>query len=144
MHSALVDFGVAPSETSPSAATRISSADAADVDLSCRDADADIRDENFPLDDDSFILPPRTLAYRLIDLFFEHVAPILPLVHEPSFRRGVEALYDDHESASIAFRSLINVVFAYGCDYLELELARTYELSQDFHDRATDLILLVC
>ncbi|KIX08526.1 uncharacterized protein Z518_03182 [Rhinocladiella mackenziei CBS 650.93] len=109
-----------------------------------RDADADIKGENFPLDDNSYVLPPRTLAYRLVDLFLDHVPPILPLVHEPTFRNELDELYDKRKSAGIAFRSLVNVVFAYGCDYLELDLARTYELSQDFHERATDLILLVC
>ncbi|KAK5193429.1 hypothetical protein LTR99_006981 [Exophiala xenobiotica] len=140
IHSALADFGVAPSGTSPSDTTT----EMPNSDMSFRDADADIREENFPLDDNSFALPPRTLAYRLVDLFFDNVAPILPLVHEPTFRKDLDALYEHDKSGSIAFRSLINVVFAYGCDYLDLELTRTYELSQDFHERATDLILLVC
>lgn len=144
IHSALADFGVAPSGASPSDVTRISSSDVPNVDTFARDAEADIRNENFPLDDDSFVLPARPLAYRLVDLFFENVSPILPLVHEPSFRKELDAFYDNHKSASIAFRSLVNVIFAYGCDHLALDLTRTYELAQDFHERATDLILLVC
>lgn len=114
------------------------------MNASCRDADADIRAGNFPLDDDNLILPSRVLANRLVDLFFENVAPILPLVHEPSFRQELNAYYDDPRSESIAFRSLVNMVFAYGCDYLQLELSQTYQLSQEFHKRATELILLVC
>ncbi|KIW95283.1 uncharacterized protein Z519_03867 [Cladophialophora bantiana CBS 173.52] len=113
-----------------------------DDDFSHQDTDADIREE-IP-DQNCFVLPPRALAHRLVDLFFDNVAPILPLVHEPSFRKELDALYDDHKSASIAFSSVINVVFAYGCDYLDLDLKRTYELAQTFHERATDLILLVC
>ncbi|KAK4944638.1 hypothetical protein LTR10_016072 [Elasticomyces elasticus] len=144
IHSALADFGVAPSGTSPSDVTRISSTDMPNVDTFVRDAEADIRDENFPLDDDSFVLPARPLAYRLVDLFFDNVSPILPLVHENSFRKELDAFYDNQKSASIAFRSLVNVIFAYGCDHLALDITRTYELSQDFHERATDLILLVC
>ncbi|KIW34463.1 uncharacterized protein PV07_01241 [Cladophialophora immunda] len=142
IHSALADFGVAPSGTSPSDA-RATHGDAESENSSIQDADAMIREEQYPLDD-SFVLPPRALANRLVDLFFDHVYPIVPLVHEPSFRKEVDALYTDRRSGSIAFRSMVNAVFAYGCDYLDLGLARTYELSQDFHERATDLILLVC
>ncbi|KAJ9639739.1 hypothetical protein H2204_003532 [Knufia peltigerae] len=144
IHSALADFGVAPSGTSPSETTQVQYSDLQDMNASCRDADADIRAGNFPLDDDNLILPSRVLANRLVDLFFENVAPILPLVHEPSFRQELNAYYDDPRSESIAFRSLVNMVFAYGCDYLQLELSQTYQLSQEFHKRATELILLVC
>lgn len=122
----------------------MSSTDVPSGDLSGREADAQIREENFPLHDNCFVLPQRSLAYRLVDLFFDHVYPLLPLVHEPSFRKELDALYDDGKSATVAFRSLANVIFAYGCDYLELDLTRTHQLSQDFHERATDLILLVC
>lgn len=34
--------------------------------------------------------PPESLGAELIDLFFERASPILPLIHEPSFRRNVE------------------------------------------------------
>lgn len=109
-----------------------------------RVSEEDIRDQNYHLDSNSLALPDRDLAQRLVDLYYENVAPILPLVHEPTFRRDFDEMYSKNKPVSIAFRSLINVIFAYGCDYLELDLPRTYELSQEFHERATGLILLVC
>ena len=80
---------------------------------------------------------------RLVDLFFEHAAPILPLVHEPSFRRRFTAVYNNEEEATMPFRTLLYIIFACGCDYLDINLNRNYELGQAFHRRASELILSI-
>ncbi|OIW35200.1 hypothetical protein CONLIGDRAFT_627257 [Coniochaeta ligniaria NRRL 30616] len=95
---------------------------------------------------DNFVLPPHTLASELVDLFFTHAFPLFPFVHEPTFRRRFAATYrkSNSEPLDIPWQSTLNLVFAFGCDYLCLPLQQIYELSQTFHRRGTELILSVC
>lgn len=93
---------------------------------------------------DNYILPTRALASNLVDLFFEHVFPLYPFVHEPTFRKRFAATYGDNPEMDVPWQSTLNLVFAFGCDYLELPPDQIYELSQLFHRRGSELILSVC
>ncbi|KAF2461172.1 fungal-specific transcription factor domain-containing protein [Lineolata rhizophorae] len=142
IHSALADFGLAPSDASKR--QRQSSPDPApDSSLPEGTPHFTAGNSNEP-SADRHILPPKALANRLADLFFEHTAPELPVVHEPTFRRMFSLVYERNNKPSISFQALLNAVFAFGCDNLDLSLSQIYELSQMFHRRATGLIISVC
>lgn len=145
IHSALADFGLAPSGTVSTPGTLVS-----DVvsDGSLPEGKPTIMTiGNLDPNADKFVLPPRAMADRLVDLFFQEVWPMLPLIHEPTFRKRVASVYDDtrhnKQKATIPFLTLMNMVFAFGCDHLDLELSHIYELSQTFHGRASELIYSV-
>lgn len=95
---------------------------------------------------DNFVLPPHSLASNLVDLFFEHAFPLFPFVHEPTFRNRFKETYGkpDSEPIDIPWQSTLNLVFAFGCDYLDLPLQQIYDLAQTFHRRGAELILSVC
>lgn len=96
---------------------------------------------------DNFILPPHALASNLVDLFFEYAFPIYPFVHEPTFRKRFTTTYGNNrnsEALDIPWQSTLNLVFALGCDYLQLPLKEIYELSHTFHRRGAELILSMC
>lgn len=96
------------------------------------------------LDPDVYVLPPRSLANTLVDLFFEHVFPLHPFVHEPTFRKLFNETYEKKCEMPIPWQSTLNLIFAFGSDYLDLPLDQSYELSQTFHRRGAELILSVC
>lgn len=102
-----------------------------------------IRGQN-ELKTDNFARPPRGLAGKLVDAFFEHVFPLYPFVHEPTFRRQFAASYDTQQQMSIPWQSSLNLIFAFGCDYLDLPLTQIYTMSQEYHRRGAELILSVC
>ncbi|KAK4937699.1 hypothetical protein LTR10_021709 [Elasticomyces elasticus] len=96
------------------------------------------------LDSDNFILPPFVLAKELLDNFFTYVHPLWPILHEPGFRKEFAAAYRDSTQLTTAWRAILNLVFAFGCDYLDMTLKEAFEMAHTFHDRGADLILSVC
>ncbi|KAK5462564.1 hypothetical protein LTS15_002276 [Exophiala xenobiotica] len=94
---------------------------------------------------DNFNLPPGALANRLVDLFFEHVHPLYPFVHRPSFMQRLNETYSGvQRDIDVPWQATLNLVFAFGSDYLDLTLAETYATGQCFLQHATELILSVC
>lgn len=96
------------------------------------------------LDAENFILPPFVLAKQLVDNFFTYAYALYPILHEPTFREKFEATYQDSSRPTADWLSVLNLVFAFGCDYLELSLHDAFEMAQTFHDRGAELILSVC
>ena len=66
------------------------------------------------------------------------------MLHEPTFRQQFKATYQHKVQRSIPWLSVLNLVFAFGCDYLELDLSEAFELARTFHRRGAELILSVC
>ena len=189
MHTALADFGLTP-YTSSAKRRRNTSESTVDVKTKLGRV---IRGTN-ELARDNFVLPPKTVASSLIDLFFEHVFPQYPFLHEPSckcslssecsamlflgsyqllscnglsnevenvderlsltaqltmkpsaVRKRFDSTYTTTQaSRDIPWQATLNLVFAFGTDYLDLPLREIYEMSQTFARRATELILSVC
>ncbi len=144
----MTDFGLAPSisETSPSQQGSLISDTLQEDTLPERNATTFISLRRPQPDGDLYTLPSVALARRLVDLFFKHTYVLLPFVHESTFRKRFDAMYDHNKArrAGIPFLALLNIIFAYGCDYLNLETGHIYKLSQTFHYRASGLIHSVC
>lgn len=72
---------------------------------------------------DILALPQRSTADYLVEVYFEHLGHILPFVDEDSFRAQYEHMWlpsQDHalscSPANMAWLSLLNIVFAFGCE----------------------------
>ncbi|OQV05070.1 Fungal specific transcription factor domain-containing protein [Cladophialophora immunda] len=143
MHTALGDFGLTPYA----------------MGLASKPADPGSRSDVFrkksrinsvirglsELQPDNFDLPPVALASQLVDLFFEHVYPLYPFVHRPSFMQRLNETYSGGQrDIDVPWQATLNLIFAFGSDYLDLSLAETYTMSQSFLQHATELILSVC
>jgi hypothetical protein len=104
------------------------------------------------LPDEDFQLPERSIAEMLTENFFKYVYPFFPFVDEPTFRTQLAHTYDQkHHSRDVCkdrqhipWLSLMNLVFAFGCDYVDLPLLKIQSLSRIFAGRANDLIISVC
>lgn len=96
------------------------------------------------LDPENFILPPFVLAQELVEYFFVYTYPVYPVLHEPTFRKEFKATYQDSSRPTAALLSILNLVFAFGCDYLDMSLHDASELAQTFHERGAELVLSVC
>ncbi|UNI17022.1 hypothetical protein JDV02_003401 [Purpureocillium takamizusanense] len=66
-------------------------------------------------------LPPKTVATRLANLYFEHVNPHIPILHRGDFMSMLHNVYDGEE-ANTTSRELyiVNMVFAMGCDVTDM------------------------
>lgn len=58
--------------------------------------------------------PPPDLSASLIDLYFRHVNPFLPLLHEPTFRASYAA---GHYRRDVKFGGVVLLVFAIASRY---------------------------
>ena len=102
------------------------------------------------LPDDVFALPERPVAELLSELFFRHVYVFYPFVDEKCFREQLSKTYEEKNSDAFRDRrhvpwlSLMNLVFAFGCDYVDLPLLKIHSLARIFAGRANDLIISVC
>ncbi|KAM0755080.1 hypothetical protein T439DRAFT_322136 [Meredithblackwellia eburnea MCA 4105] len=61
-------------------------------------------------------LPPADLAAALIQAYFEHVNPLFPIIHRPSFERGIKSGLSEMNPS---FRRLLFSVFALGARFTE-------------------------
>lgn len=75
---------------------------------------------------DCLALPQRYVADRLVSAYFTYIDSILPFIHEPSFRMKYEQTWlplgDDggsKDSQDLSWLALLNLVFAFGCEYAE-------------------------
>lgn len=59
--------------------------------------------------------PDRELANKLVDLYFEHANPQMPILHRPDFMELMDRIYsDDEKSTSSRDLYVVNIVFAIG------------------------------
>lgn len=143
MHAALADLGLTP-YTTPSTNIPVVLGSKVDIFRKKSRVNTVIRGLT-ELHPDNFILPPRSVANDLVDLFFEHAFPLYPFVHQPSFRARINKTYDNAGcDAEIPWQALMNLVFAFGCDYLDIPLSQSFEIAQTYHRRGAELILSVC
>jgi hypothetical protein len=105
------------------------------------------------LPDADFSLPEQGIAEMLTDLFFKHVYQFYPYVDETTFRDQLATTYNDYERSEqqinrdrehVPWLSIMNLVFAFGCDFVDLRLEKIQSLSRIFASRANDLIISVC
>lgn len=62
-----------------------------------------------------FPLPPREVCLPLLELFFTHIHPHVPILHKPSFMHKFEEIIVNRTDE--AFVSLLFVVMALGCRF---------------------------
>jgi hypothetical protein len=99
--------------------------------------------------DMSALLPHRRLADQLVDAYFAYVHSLYPFLHEPTFRAEYEATWTSQGSSDPVWYCLLNVVFALGCRFVDVESSPTSRPgtskdpeSDSFFKRAHDLITL--
>jgi len=99
------------------------------------------------LADDNFMLPHVTIANRLVDAFFRYATLYAPYIPEAQFRETLSIYYRERQKHArpinkkrVAWLALLNLVFAFGCDYIDLPLCKLYALAQMFAGRANELI----
>jgi Fungal specific transcription factor domain len=103
------------------------------------------------LSDDNYSLPERSVAGMLVDLYFKYVDPLYPFVYEAKFRQTLEETYNrkhqfdgTKDRTKVPWLALLNLVLAFGSDYVDLPLEKTHSLSQLFGSRGNELIISVC
>jgi hypothetical protein len=90
-------------------------------------------DEGFLDDLEDFILPARSVADHLLDCYFTWVDTLYPYLHRPSFMATYEQLWTargipnsggefemglpDRKVPDKTFRCILNLVFAFGCQF---------------------------
>ncbi|KAG5304935.1 fungal specific transcription factor domain-containing protein [Histoplasma capsulatum G186AR] len=57
-------------------------------------------------------LPPRELAYRLVDIFMAKAQYMLPTLHEPSFRREIDAVLDGSQDPCHNFQARLVIAIS--------------------------------
>ncbi|EQL28227.1 hypothetical protein RJZ56_005286 [Blastomyces dermatitidis] len=57
-------------------------------------------------------LPPRELTYRLVDIFMVKAQYMLPTLHEPSFRREIDAVLDGSQDPCHNFQSRLVIAIS--------------------------------
>jgi hypothetical protein len=75
----------------------------------------------------AFALPRRKAADSFVSSFFEFMHPVFPVLHKPSFLATYEKLWTpdggediDNEADHPIFLATVNIVFAIGCHFSEL------------------------
>jgi Fungal specific transcription factor domain len=105
------------------------------------------------LPENDFHLPERSIAEMLTDIFFKRVYTFFPYVDEATFREQFSAAYNRYERSGksinrerdhVPWLSLMNLVFAFACDYVDLPVDKIQSLAKIFASRANDLIISVC
>ncbi|KAH8689408.1 putative fungal-specific transcription factor [Talaromyces proteolyticus] len=86
-------------------------------------------------------LPPRPYADRLVNIYWQHVDHVEPVLDRERFSRDYEALYSRSEVSSEVWPSILNVVFALAVQRQEhIPLQRRDEEGNIFFKRAWALL----
>jgi hypothetical protein len=63
-----------------------------------------------------YVLPPRSTADRLIQIYWTESHTLYPFVHKPSFQKEYEELWTGSDSPNTPmFHCILNIAFALGC-----------------------------
>ncbi|OQU94897.1 Fungal specific transcription factor domain-containing protein [Cladophialophora immunda] len=93
--------------------------------------------------EDWFLLPPRSIANALVDGYFKYVHQLYPFIHEPSFRKDYESVWNadsSHGEQALSF-GLINLVFALGSEFADgTTMDRSPNRASGFMSRAKAII----
>ncbi|KAG0635154.1 hypothetical protein HOY80DRAFT_1012039 [Tuber brumale] len=71
---------------------------------------------------DAYALPPKDLANSLVNVYFETVHPLFPIIYKGLFKNQFELLYQTRDPARVARKwlAIMNLVFAIGARHLSL------------------------
>jgi len=71
---------------------------------------------------DAYALPPRDLANSLINVYFETVHPLFPIIYKGLFENQFEVLYQTQDPGKVAGKwlAIMNLVFAIGARHLSM------------------------
>lgn len=71
---------------------------------------------------DAYALPPRDLANSLVNVYFETVHPLFPIIYKGLFENQFEVLYQTQDPAKVAGKwlAIMNLVFAIGARHLSM------------------------
>ena len=95
-------------------------------------------------DNDVLALPQRRHADRLVSSYFTYVHSLCPLVSEPSFRKNYENTWKSTQPDSMPPNSswlvLLNLIFAMGCEFLDISSRQVAATASKFLSRARTII----
>jgi hypothetical protein len=113
-------------------------------------------DDGFLEDLEYFILPRRSVADHLIDCYWTWVHSLYPFLHRPSFMRTYNQLWtaqgssaSNHDSGIESkppcrmFRSILNLIFAFGCQFSSSIPASRRDSSSDVFFKRSRLLMHV-
>lgn len=93
---------------------------------------------------DCLALPQRYLADRLVDAYFLYVHSLLPFIHEPTFRAKYERTWrsgpDGIGNHHLSWLGVLNLIFAYGCEFVDLPPDRARTSALRFFSRAKTIL----
>ncbi|CUS07415.1 unnamed protein product [Tuber aestivum] len=71
---------------------------------------------------DAYALPPKDLADSLVNIYFETVHPLFPIIYKGLFKHQFEVLYQTRDPAKVARKwlAIMNLVFAIGARHLSM------------------------
>ncbi|KIW44027.1 uncharacterized protein PV06_05070 [Exophiala oligosperma] len=108
-----------------------------------------------------FSLPPRSMAEKLLDIYFQNVQIFYPLVHSTSFLKEVDRLWQSHEQhrddddddtylpdiglggpncQPTVFFCALNAMFALGCEFSDLPSDEKAAAALVYTERMKDLL----
>ncbi|KAK6205243.1 fungal-specific transcription factor domain-containing protein [Scheffersomyces amazonensis] len=103
------------------------------------------------------VVPPRSVADKYVNNYFEYAYTLYPFVHRPTFMKGYEEIWSSESGTNEVdelFYSILNIIFAFGCrltpegeqhestSNADLYFERSQELLR-FHLMDTGSVLLV-
>lgn len=97
---------------------------------------------------DCLALPQRYIADRLVNAYFTYIDTILPFIHEPSFKAKYERTWlpsgesgRPEASQDLSWLALLNLVFAFGCEYANnTPREQSWLSSSRFFKRSTTIL----
>lgn len=107
-----------------------------------------------------FSLPPRSVADRLLNEFWQRVYYLYPIFHRPTFENAYQSLWDGSSKAdtpalggelglggspgagptTIVFHCALNTIFALGCSYIHMPILERSNVTQTYFLRAKQFI----
>jgi hypothetical protein len=71
---------------------------------------------------DAYALPPKDLANSLVNVYFETVHPLFPIIYKGLFKNQFELLYQTRDPGKVARKwlAIMNLVFAIGARHLSM------------------------
>lgn len=102
---------------------------------------------------ENIVLPPRKVADNFVDHYWEHVYPLMPLFHRPSFMRKYNLLWHGEVSGSQAgnpeesihtiraFYATFNAILALGCTFSSDTSVKSRNSAEAFFQRSQELIV---
>ena len=92
-------------------------------------------------------LPPRRVADGFVNLYWDQLHPILPILHKPTFMSSYNALWATEDELGpvhpschreeLVFLAILNIVFAISCQFgSQIEMPRRSAIAKSFYQRS--------